>query len=110
MPSATPAIVSGVSRGPPKKDRSSPTMKSGTPAMRIAAMAEGTDRSAQVTRPFPPHNMSPPTITALRQNTGRTGAGLRSRAHRKSNTPARTNRAPAMRKGGTVSTPTRIAK
>ena len=68
-----------------------------------AATPEGTDCSAQASRPWHPRNSSVPTATAARHCPGAGRSPSRRRAHAKSTVPAISDRAAIMRNGGMTS-------
>ena len=74
-------------------------------------MPEGTLCSAHTTAPFPPNSSSAPPTAAVIQSRFEGGPPLpRDLDQRSSITPASMNRAPAMRRGGSVSTANLMAR
>src|ERR1051325_9587249 len=77
----------------------------------MLAVPESTYCSAQTTRPLPAQRSSTPASASARHSLARAGSrSPRSQAIPPRRSPATVNRTPAMREGGTDSTPTRIAR
>ena len=109
-PRSSAAAVRTVGRRPPGHAHSVRTMKSGPTPMSSAVRPDGTNCSAQTTQPLPPSRRKPP-ITVLARHWWAVGVGApRSFKKAKSKPPATRKRALAMRKGGIVSTATRIPR
>ena len=82
----------------------------GTVVMISAAIDDGTVCSAQVTPPFPPASISPPSSAAFRQCSARSTLMPRKAHHPSTPRPATRKRVPAIVNGGMVSIPIAIAR
>jgi hypothetical protein len=78
----------------------------------MLAVPESTYCSAQTTSPLPAQSRSTPASARVPQSARRVGSAsfLKSSATPPSRSPAVTKRTPAMRNGGSDSTPTRMAR